>query len=74
MTNSDEAIWIQRDDGPSALHVARTARGESGVSVARLQFQRFAAFKASQAQHLVFMQLSPRLRLECRVCADLATQ
>ena len=67
MTKSGEAIWMQRDDGPSAIHVASSARGESGVSVTRLQFQRSAQFRASQTQHLVFMQLSPHLRLDCRI-------
>jgi AraC family transcriptional regulator len=67
MTKSGEAIWMQRDDDGSAVYAAQTARGESGVSVTHLQFQRFAQFKASPTQHLVFMQLSPRLRLDCRV-------
>jgi AraC family transcriptional regulator len=67
MTKSGEAIWMQRDDGPSAVHAARTARGESGVSMLRTRFQRMAQFTASQTQHLIFMQMSPHLRLDCRV-------
>ena len=67
MTKSGEVIWMQRDDGPSAVYAARTAQGESGVSVTCLHFQRFAQFRAAPTQHLVFMQLSPRLRLDCRV-------
>ena len=58
---------MQRDDGPSAIYAARTAQGESGVSVTCLQFQRFAQFRAATTQHLVFMQLSPHLRLNCRI-------
>jgi AraC family transcriptional regulator len=70
MTKSGEAIWMQRDDGPSAGLVANSARGESGVSVLRTRFQRMAQFRASQTQHLIFMQLSPHLRLDCRVSGD----
>lgn len=70
MTKPGEAIWMQRDDDGSEVCAARTAQGESGVAVTCLQFQRFAQFKASPAQHLVFMQLSPRLRLDCRVAGD----
>jgi AraC family transcriptional regulator len=70
MAKPVEAIWMQRDDGPPAVHVMSTAPGESGVSVTRLQFQRFAQFRASTTQHLVFMQLSPRLRLDCRVAGN----
>ena len=67
MTKPGEAIWMQRDDDPSAVYAARTAQGESGVSVTCLRFQRFAQFRAAPTQHLVFMQLSPRLHLDCRV-------
>ena len=67
MTKPGEAIWMQRDDDPSAVYAAHTAQGESGVAVTCLRFQRFAQFRAAPTQHLVFMQLSPRLRLDCRV-------
>jgi AraC family transcriptional regulator len=71
VTKSSEAIVMQRDDGPSAAIDASTARGESGVSVMRLQFQRrLALFSASQTQHLIFMQTSPHLRLDCRISGD----
>ncbi len=46
---------------------ARSAPGESGVSVARVKFDEPAHFSAKSRQHLVFLQLSPRLRLECNI-------
>ena len=67
MTKFGEAIWTQRDDGPSANLQMGSAPGESGVSVLRLQFQRTAHFKAARQHHLIFLQLSPRLRLDCHI-------
>ncbi|MBR1121504.1 helix-turn-helix transcriptional regulator [Bradyrhizobium lablabi] len=66
MTKLGEAIWSERDGGPPAMLEAHGAPGESGVSVLRLQFRRVAHFKAA-IQHLIFLQLSPHLRLDCRI-------
>ncbi|MFO1111803.1 MAG: AraC family transcriptional regulator [Bradyrhizobium sp.] len=67
MTTSSKAIWTQRDDEPSVYLDAGCARGESGVSVLPMSLQRVARFRASAQQHLIFLQLSPHLRLDCRV-------
>lgn len=66
MTSSG-AIWTQRDDDPSVYLDAGSARGESGVSVLPIGVQRAARFRAAANQHLIFLQLSPHLRLDCRV-------
>jgi AraC family transcriptional regulator len=67
MAEFGEAIWTQRDDGPSTHLDAGRARGESGVSILSMSVRRIAHFKAAQQQHLIFLQLTPHLRLDCRV-------
>jgi AraC family transcriptional regulator len=62
-----DAQWIQKDGGPPALLRANSPPGESGVSVLRTRFSRDAHFSATTRQHLIFVQLSPRLWLECRM-------
>ena len=59
---------LTRKDGDHTvkLNVSR-APGESGVSVARFKFDDAAHFSARSRRHLVFFQLSPRLRLECNI-------
>ncbi|MBR1121505.1 helix-turn-helix transcriptional regulator [Bradyrhizobium lablabi] len=67
MTKSGETIWTQCDDGPPTDLETGRAHGESGVSILRMNVLRTATFKAARQQHLIFLQLSPHLRLECRV-------
>jgi AraC family transcriptional regulator len=67
LTKSGETIWTQCDDGPSTDLEAGRAHGESGVSILRMNVLRTASFKAARQQHLIFLQLSPHLRLDCRV-------
>lgn len=67
MTTSSQAIWTQRDDDSSTCIDAGCARGESGVSVLQMQFRRVVRFKATLQQHLIFLQMTPHLRLDCRV-------
>jgi len=67
MTKFGEAIWTQCDDGPSTYLDADRARGERGVSILRVNLRRTACFKAAPQQHLIFLQLTPHLRLDCRV-------
>jgi AraC family transcriptional regulator len=70
LTKLGEAIWSERDGDPPATLEARGAPGESGVSVLRLQFRRVAHFKAALQHHLIFLQLSPHLRLDCRIAGS----
>jgi AraC family transcriptional regulator len=65
-----EPIWTQRDDGPPAILEAGGAPGESGVSVLRLQMQRVTHFKPAPQHHLIFLQVSPHLRLDCRIAGS----
>jgi AraC family transcriptional regulator len=55
------------DGSPPLLLETGSPPGESGVSLLRMRFQRGAHFSATTRQHLIFFQLSPRLRLECRM-------
>jgi AraC family transcriptional regulator len=41
--------------------------GESGVSLLRLRLQRGAYFGATAKQHMICIQISPYLRLDCRM-------
>jgi AraC family transcriptional regulator len=54
-------------DGTPLTLSAASPPGESGVSVLRMRFQRGAHFRATTRQHLVCFQVSPHLRLECRM-------
>jgi AraC family transcriptional regulator len=62
-----EIRWAQKDGGPPATLLAGSAPGESGVSVLRMQFLRGAHFSATTRQHMIYFQISPHLRLECRM-------
>src|ERR1700743_2671993 len=62
-----DAQWIQKAGAPPALLSANSPPGESGVSILRTRFARDAHFSATTRQHLIFVQLSPRLSLECRM-------
>jgi AraC family transcriptional regulator len=66
-----DAQWIRTDGGPPALLSANSPPGESGVSVLRTRFARDAYFSATTLQHLIFIQLSPRLWLECRMAGQI---
>jgi AraC family transcriptional regulator len=57
----------RRGGDHTAAPDARSAPGESGVSVTRVKFDEAAHFSARSRQHLIFFQLSPHLRLECNV-------
>lgn len=55
------------DGSPPLTVTTGNPPGESGVSVLRMRFERGAHFSATTRQHLIFFQLSPRLRLDCRM-------
>jgi len=59
--------WAQKDGNPPRTFGAKKPPGESGVEVLRARFQSAAHFSATPNQHLVFFQMSPRVRIECRI-------
>ena len=60
-------IHLMRDHGHPIIICAQGAPGESGVSVARLNFHRAAQFVATPRHHLICIQVSPHLQLDCRM-------
>ena len=58
---------LAQKDGsrPTTLAVG-SAPGESGVSLLRVRFEGSAHFDGKSQQHVVFFQLSPDMRFECR--------
>jgi AraC family transcriptional regulator len=59
--------WTQKDGTPPRMYGAKNPPVESGVSVLRARFESGARFSATSNQHLIFFQMSPRLRMECRM-------
>jgi AraC family transcriptional regulator len=62
-----EVRWAQKDGSPPATHTAGSPAGESGVAVLLTLFRCGAHFSATTRQHLICFQMSPHLRLECRM-------
>jgi AraC family transcriptional regulator len=62
-----EVCWAQKDGGPPMIFGASRPPGESGVSVLRTRFEHAAHFSATPRHHLFFFQMTPRLRIECRI-------
>jgi AraC family transcriptional regulator len=62
-----EMRWVQKDGNPPRAFGAKNPPGESGVSVLRARFESAAHFSATSSQHLIFFQMSPRVRMECRM-------
>ena len=62
----DDLQMAQADGGCPTVLAAGNAPGESGLSVLSMRFEGGAYFNGAFQQHLVFFQLSPRMRFECR--------
>jgi AraC family transcriptional regulator len=62
-----EVNWAQKDGNPPTLFETNSPPGESGVSVLRTRFEQGANFSATPGQHLIFLQVSERLRIECSI-------
>jgi AraC family transcriptional regulator len=62
-----EVRCAQNDGSPPVTLITGSPPGESGVSVLRMKFRRGAHFSATTRQHLICFQMSPHLRLECRM-------
>jgi AraC family transcriptional regulator len=59
--------WTQKDGNPPRVFKAKNPPIESGVSILRARFESAAYFSATSSQHLIVFQMSPRLRMECRI-------
>jgi AraC family transcriptional regulator len=67
MIGSSKLHLMQEDGGlPTTLAIG-SAEGESGVSVLEVKFQGSAHYSATPQQHLVWFQLSPQVRFDCRI-------
>src|SRR5262249_47990393 len=67
MLDFAEIRLSQRDGGQPQAIAAPRPPGETGVSIARVQFDRVARINAASRQHLIFLQMSPRVPIECRM-------
>jgi AraC family transcriptional regulator len=67
VTKFGQVSWVQKDGGPPVLGDAESPPGESGVRVLRARFEGGAHFSATTQQHMVYFQMSPYLRLDCRM-------
>jgi AraC family transcriptional regulator len=67
VTKFGQISWVQKDGSPPVLRDAESPPGESGVRVLRIRFDGGAHFSATSQQHLIYFQMSPHLRLECRM-------
>jgi AraC family transcriptional regulator len=65
--NFADMHWAQKNGNPPHTFGASNPPGESGVAVLRARFQSAALFSATSNQHLVFFQMSPGVRIECRM-------
>ena len=59
--------WTQKDGNPPRMLSAEHPPVESGVSLLQARFESAAHFSATSGQHLIFFQMSPRLRMQCRM-------
>jgi AraC family transcriptional regulator len=59
--------FSQKDGSPPQTVASPRPPGESGVSVARVRFDRMARISAVSRRHLIFLQMSPRVPIECHM-------
>ena len=59
--------WAQHDGTPPSILTTTAPRGESGISLLRMRFSHSAYISGSAHQHLVLLQMSPRLRIRCQM-------
>jgi AraC family transcriptional regulator len=67
MPDFAEIRLSQKDGSLPQIVVAARPPGESGVSIARVRFDRVARISAASRQHLIFLQTSQRVPIECRM-------
>jgi AraC family transcriptional regulator len=59
--------WTRKDDKSPHTCLAHSSPGESGVCVFRARIDGDTHFTTDARQHLICFQLSPHLRLDCRM-------
>jgi AraC family transcriptional regulator len=67
MPDFAEIRLSQKDGSPPQTVVGARPPGESGVSIARVRFDRVARISAASRRHLIFLQTSQRVPIECRM-------
>ena len=70
MLGIGDTSMAQADGSLPATLTAGSAPGESGVSVFGLRFKGGAHFSATLRRHLVCFQVTPEVRLECRMAGQ----
>jgi AraC family transcriptional regulator len=74
MRELGKVSWAQKDGHPPLLLHTEGPSGESGVRALRARFEGGAHFSATAHQHLIYFQMSPSLRIECRMAGLRAKQ
>jgi AraC family transcriptional regulator len=59
--------FSQKDGSTPDVTVAARPPGEGSVSIARVRFDRVARVSATSPRHLIFLQTSTRVPIECRM-------
>ena len=67
MSGFAEIRLAQKDGSPPQTFAAARPPGESGISIVRVQFDRMARVSTASRRHLIFLQTSQRLPIECRM-------
>jgi AraC family transcriptional regulator len=70
MLDIGNSCMAQADGGAPTTLTAGSAPGESGVSVFSLRFKGGASFSATLKRHLVCFQVTPQVRLACRMAGQ----
>ena len=70
MLDIGDSCMAQADGTAPTTLTAGSAPGESGVSVFSLRFKDGANFSATLRRHLVCFQVTPQVRLECRMAGQ----
>jgi AraC family transcriptional regulator len=67
MSDFAEIRLSQKDGRPPQTVAAARPPGESGVSIARVRFDGVARISSASRRHLIFLQTSTRVPIECRM-------
>jgi AraC family transcriptional regulator len=67
LTKFGEFHFSHNDGSPPLTLMTKHPPGESGVALLRMRFHRGVHFNATTRQHLIFFQLSPQMRIKCRM-------
>ena len=67
MSGFAEIHFSQKDGGPPQTVAAAPPPGAGGVSIGHVRFDRAARISAASKRHLIFLQTSQRVPIECRM-------